>query len=194
MKSSCSLRFFLILTAVAEITVANKWIPSDTMCNCTVLLVIIWFDLLIPSDKTRMTWNCDIAPRGIQPAHIWISMLAITTCNVQTLQIYHNEETSSLPSSEIACISNQFPNHCTQTCVHWKCHEQMTSCSYFNKQLSVDCRRAMSRYCNCKARNRNWPQLTTIKIAPKPPTKSEMFKCDQILLRLISFLILAVKV
>ena len=70
----------------------------------------------------------------------------------------------------------------------------MTSCSYFNKQLSVDCRRAMCRYCNCKARNRNWPQLTTIKIALKPPTKSEMFKCDQILLRLISFLILAVKV
>ena len=69
----------------------------------------------------------------------------------------------------------------------------MTSCSYFNKQLSVDCRRAMCRYCNCKARNRNWPQLTTINIAPKPPTKSEMFKCDQILLRLISFLILAVK-
>ena len=125
----------LILTAVAEITVANKWIPSDTMCNCTVLLVIIWFDLLIPSDKTRKTWNSDIAPRGIQPAHIWISMLAMTTYNIQTLQIYHNEETSSLPSSEIACISNQSPNHCTQTRVHSKCHEQMTSLL----QIAIKC-------------------------------------------------------
>ena len=61
---------FLILTAMAEITVANKFIHQ---------LNIIQSNLLIPSDKTRKTWNCDIAPRGIHPAqYTWISMLAIT--------------------------------------------------------------------------------------------------------------------
>ena len=53
---------------------------------------------------------------------------------------------------------------------------------------------AMCRYCNCKARNRNWPQLTTISITPDHQPNLKNWIVIKTCFVWLGFLILSVEV